>query len=203
VILTIENPPHLSSLEKDFCKSWLQQEKPIVFPTDTVMGIGVNGQSQQAVYNLFRMKNREEMKPLILFVSSLEEAEQYISDPKLLQHPLIQKNWPGALTGVFPAIGEGVYLSPSLPQETIGIRIPDDEMLLDFLPYLPFPFVTTSANISNQVPLENAHQAQAEFGEKALILDRPKKGDQNKASAVISFLSDGSYKVLREGQFKK
>lgn len=202
MILTIENPLHLSSMEKDFCKSWLQQEKPVIFSTDTVMGVGVNGQSQQAVYKLFQMKNREETKPLILFVSSIEEAERYVVDPKLLQHPLIQKNWPGALTGVFPTIGKGVYLSPSLPQETIGIRIPDDEMLLDLLQDLPFPFVTTSANISNQAPLENAHQAQAEFGEKALILDRPKKGNQNQASAVIAFLNDGSYKVLRDGPIK-
>lgn len=202
MILTIENPPHLSSLEKDFCKSWLQQGKPIFFPTDTVMGIGVNGQNKQAVYNLFRIKQRDEKKPLILFVSSIEEAEKYITDPRILQHPLIQKNWPGALTGVFPAIGEGVYLSPSFPQETIGIRIPEDEMLLDFLQDLSFPFVTTSANSSNQAPLENAQDAQSEFGEKALILDRPKKGNQNQASAVVSFLPDGSYKVLREGQIK-
>ncbi len=202
MILTIEKPPHLSLIEKKFCKTWLEQEKPIIFPTDTVMGIGVNGKSHQAVCNLFQMKQREVIKPLILFVSSIEEAEKYITDPKLLQHPLIQKNWPGALTGVFPTIGEGLYLSPCLRQETIGIRIPEDEMLLDFLQDLPFPFVTTSANICNQTPLENAHQAQAEFGKKALILDRPKKGNQNQASAVISFFPDGNYEILREGQIE-
>jgi L-threonylcarbamoyladenylate synthase len=202
VILTIEKPPNLSLLEKEFCKTWLQQEKPIIFPTDTVMGIGVNGHSYQAVCNLFQIKQREETKPLILLVSSIKEAEKYVTDPKLLQHSLLQKNWPGVLTGVFPAIGNGLYLSPKLRQDTIGIRIPADEMLLDFLQDLPFPFVTTSANISSQLPMENTHQAQIEFGDKALILDEPKKRNQNQASAVVSFFPDGDYKVLREGQIE-
>jgi L-threonylcarbamoyladenylate synthase len=200
MILRVDHPLYLSDFEKEFCKEWLLQDKPIVFPTDTVMGIGVHGESYQAVCNLFSLKRRDENKPLILFLEDPKKAHQYVSNPLLLQHPLLKKNWPGTVTGVFPMKQCALYTTPQKTYNTIGIRIPSDPYLLDFLSDLGFPFLTTSANMRNEQPFANPLEAQQKMGEKALILDLPREQvEASQPSAVISFTEPDQYKILREG----
>ncbi|MDD4028435.1 MAG: L-threonylcarbamoyladenylate synthase [Caldisericia bacterium] len=200
MILRAENPPCLTEFEKKFCKNWLFQDAPLVFPTDTVMGIGVHGESYQAVCTLFRVKKREEKKPLILLLADLKDAVKYVSNPSLLLHPLIEKNWPGSVTGVFPMATQcSLYTTPQRTHSTIGIRVPSDPFLLDFLRYIECPFLTTSANISDEHPFQNPLEAQNVLGEESLILDIQREEITNQPSAVISFQESGDYRILREG----
>ena len=101
MILHPQNENKLNNIEKDWCKQFLLSGYPIVFHTDTVMGIGVNGLSKKAVDNVYLLKNRTFDKPLILLLEKTEDAKEYIEDPEILEQTLIKKNWPGSLTGVF------------------------------------------------------------------------------------------------------
>jgi L-threonylcarbamoyladenylate synthase len=200
MILRVDTPPYLSNFEKEFCRKWLLQDKPIIFPTDTVMGIGVHGESHQAVCNLFSLKMRDENKPLILFLDDVKKAHQYVSNPLLLQHPLLKDNWPGTVTGVFPMKQCALYTTPQKMYDTIGIRVPSDPYLLDFLSDLDFPLLTTSANSRDEQPFASPLEAQQKMGANALILDLQREETEAcQPSAVISFTEPDQYKILREG----
>ncbi|MCK5848900.1 MAG: threonylcarbamoyl-AMP synthase [Caldisericia bacterium] len=192
----------LNEAEKNYCKEFLLLGYPIVFYTDTVMGIGANGLSKSAVDNIYFLKKRTFDKPLILFLANSKDAIEYVDDPTLLEHSIVKDNWPGSLTAVFKKKKESsLYYSKDLNCDTLGIRIPDSDYLRDLINYLPFPLVTTSANISKNAPFADTEQAQREFCKNILIINMKtsisKKGVS--PSSVVSFV-DNEIKVLRDGE---
>jgi L-threonylcarbamoyladenylate synthase len=202
MILTPQNESRLNNIEKEWCKKFLLLGYPIIFYTDTVMGIGANGLSKRAVDNIFFLKNRTFDKPLILLLANTEDAVEYIDDPEILEHTLIKDNWPGPLTGVFKKKKESLlYYSKDNSCDTLGIRIPDSEYLRDLIEYLPFPLVTTSANRSQQDPVCNADVAQKEFNKDILVINMRKviTNEKTLPSTVVSFL-DSKVTILREGK---
>ena len=202
MILNQQNTALLSNLEKEYCKQFLLSNLPIIFPTDTVMGIGVNGFSKKAVDNLYKIKGRDLHKPLVLFVADVEDAVDFIEYPDLLKHPLILENWPGPLTAVFKK-NSGCKLKYSLDPiiDTVGIRIPDSPFLRDLIRFLPFPLVTSSANRSYTDPCQNYSEAQNVFKKNVLIIERKNDKEAYKSipSAVIAISNEG-FKVLRKGK---
>lgn len=202
MILHANDKTCLSVFEKHLIRTILEEDRIIAFPSDTVYGLGVNGLSAQAVNELYSLKGRNEKKPLVLLTDSTQKIEDYLLDKSQLQHPILQKNWPGALTCVFDmAQHSPLYFSKEV-SATLGIRIPDYLLLLDLLAFLPFPLVTTSANISNQPPLQTAEEIEQTFNQQgsdrslACVIDAGKI--LGTASTVIQII-DSSVVVLRKG----
>jgi L-threonylcarbamoyladenylate synthase len=200
MIINSNNRKSLSGLEKKIIKQALLNSEIIAFPTDTVYGIGVNGLDIKAVKKVFNLKKRDEKKPLILLTYSKDEALKYIRYPELINNIIIDKNWPGILTVIFEKNENTDINLSTLPSKSIGIRIPNNLLLLDLLEFIEIPLVTTSANISDEENLHTGYDIDKTFNEKSnqipIIIDAGKIN--NKASTIIS-ITKNRLDILRPG----
>ncbi len=117
----------------------------VIFPTDTVYGIGADPVRPDAVARIYRAKHRPPDKPLSLHLASVVEALEYVEDPAVV--PMVRRLLPGPLTVIVrrPAyVGE--FVSAGLP--SIGLRVPGDPLCCAILERCG-PLAGTSANISS------------------------------------------------------
>jgi len=154
--------------------SLVSQGEVIVCPTDTGYAFAANALDEGAITGVFRLKGRSFSNPIHVAVSSLAEAEKYavISEAarQLARHFL-----PGALTMVLPR----KETIPSLlvaGLDTIGIRIPANQAILQLAKLTSLPITTTSANISGKPApyeiAEIARQLGEDFRNIAMVLDQ-------------------------------
>lgn len=130
----------------------------IAIPTDTVYGIGADPFNPVAVQKLYTIKGRPEDKPIPLVLGSVEDVHQVTQKlPDFFFH-LTKKYWPGGLT----IIVQAKNLLPQLTAEgtTVGLRIPNQPILLKILQKFGGPIAITSANLSGK-PASTSPQ---EFG---------------------------------------
>jgi len=204
VIISAKEKNNLSSLEKKIIKNALMQGKVIAFLTDTVYGIGANGYLYDAVCKIYKIKERDEQKSLTLLLPSIDKIRDYIEEEELLENEILKKYWPGPLTVVFKKRADLKIYFSKFPSETIGVRIPNYQLLLDLLSFIDLPLVTTSANISGSAPLKNGFEIEKILrrGENqvSIIIDGG-EAKEDRPSTVISMTREG-IKVLREGIIK-
>lgn len=153
----------------------------IVCPTDTGYALSANALDPRAIVKVFHLKGRTYANPIHVAVNSLEAAEKYAHLNKLARY-LAQRFLPGALTLVLPR----KEIIPSLlvaGRDSVGIRIPDNKMIVDLAAITDLPITATSANLSGQpTPYSTPEviQYMGEMAEKvALVLDQgelPKRG---------------------------
>jgi L-threonylcarbamoyladenylate synthase len=124
----------------------------IAFPTDTVMGLGVNGLSQKAVSDLFGLKKRPSDKPLYMLAYSVSQILEYVDLVPDYAYKLINKYFPGSLTLIFRSSSK-VFTMPDKKGSTLGVRIPNHPGLIEFLSFIKLPFLNTSANVSGLPPI--------------------------------------------------
>ncbi len=118
----------------------------IVFPTDTVYGLGCDATNENAIRKIFRMKKRTEQKPLPVVVRDIAMAKKVAFVDRRLERAL-ELVWPGAVTVI-------LFRRYKLPEvltagkQTIGLRIPDYKLTYLLSENMGRPYVATSANIS-------------------------------------------------------
>lgn len=116
----------------------------IVYPTDTVYGIGCDPYNTKAVQRIIEIKMREQ-KPLPVLCSSLENAKNLVRlNPKSLK--LAQKFWPGPLTIVAEIIDQEIPRIITFGSKLLGVRVPNHELTLHFIELSGGFLVGTSAN---------------------------------------------------------
>ncbi len=138
-------------------KQLLEAGKLVAIPTETVYGLAANALDQTAVAGIFEVKNRPSFDPIIVHVSSLEKANQYVQSIPANAKLLTEKFWPGPLTILL----HKKEIIPDLVTaglETVGIRCPDHSLTLALLNALDFPLAAPSANPFGYVsPTEPQH----------------------------------------------
>lgn len=120
----------------------------IAFPTDTVYGVGVKYGDLEDLSRLKNAKHRPEEKPIPMMVSNLEQIEQ-VAKLNDATRKIIQKFMPGALT-IVVELKENVSRDFTNGKDTIAIRMPDDEFVLDVIEQLQCPLLVSSANLSGE-----------------------------------------------------
>lgn len=132
----------------------------IAIPTDTVYGVGADPFNVEAVQKLYTIKGRPEDKPIPLVLGTVEDVKQVAQNLTGYFYHLTEKFWPGGLTIVV----EAKNLLPQLTAggTTVGLRIPNQLILLEILQKFGSPLAITSANISGQP----AATSPDEFGEE-------------------------------------
>ena len=113
---------------------------------------------------------------------------------------MLNKYWPGALTVIFKK-KKNIYDYLTSGKDTIGIRIPDDKLLLDILAKVDFPLAQTSSNMSHEKELKNAKEIYDKFGDKVDLIIQINADVVGKASTIIS-VENRDIKVLRQGDIK-
>lgn len=120
----------------------------IAIPTDTVYGVGADPFNIDAVQKLYTIKGRPEDKPIPLVLGTIKDVEQVAQNLPGYFYHLTEKYWPGGLTIVV----EAKNLLPQLTagRATVGLRIPNQPVLLEILQKFGGPLAITSANLSGQ-----------------------------------------------------
>ena len=165
------------------------------FPTDTVYGIGVDPLSESAVARLFELKGRPEHRPVGLLVASVDQAET-VGELSGQARRLAREHWPGALTLVVTPKVILRYWVGDAQQRTLGIRVPDHPVALEFL-HATGPLAVTSANRSGVREALSDVEARAVFGDQVAAY-LPGLAPGGEPSTVVDATSD-KLVILREG----
>ena len=170
-----------------------------IIPTDTVYGLCTNALNREGIKRIYRIKRRDIKKPLVLFVKDKGEIEKYgvVNDTA---RKIIDSFIPGPITIVLKR-REGAPKISLRDIDTIGIRIPDEEFVINLLKNLDFPLATTSANLSGEETPKDISSLKKTFsGIVDFIVDGGEKSGT--PSTVVSIIGE-DVKILREGRIKK
>jgi L-threonylcarbamoyladenylate synthase len=149
----------------------LREGTLVVFPTETVYGLGASARNDEAVAEIFALKQRPRFNPLIVHVLSRADAEELaVFNPKA--SALAEIFWPGGLTLVLPR-REGCPLSllVSAGLDSVALRAPAHPIARALLEEAGTPIAAPSANRSGRISPTTAEAVAEELGDAALILD--------------------------------
>ena len=177
----------------------LDNDGLIIFPTDTVYGIACNSFSDKGIYKLYKAKNRDFNNPIGVLTDSIDKIKLVTSSINKTEEKLINKYFPGNLTIVFNK-NDNVSSLLTSNKNTIGIRIPNNDIALQILKNYPYPLATTSVNISGKKEGNKIEDFIEEFKDKVdIIIDGGKTLE--KPSTIVR-VEDDNIKILRQGNLK-
>ncbi len=168
----------------------------IVYPTETLYGIGADASNPGAIKRISEAKKRTEDKPVLVLVDSVEMMSPLVEAVPLAARILMQGFWPGPLTIVFNA-SDCVPAELTRGSKTIGIRIPSSRLCLRLLAHLGTPLTSTSANLSGEPPVRGVKEIRKELVGIDLYLDAGEL-PESLPSTVID-LSGLAPRLLRRG----
>lgn len=153
-----DNRPVESDLSLETVKC-LKSGGIVALPTDTVYGLGADPFNPDAVQKLYTVKGRPDGKPIPLMLSTVADIHRVSQNlPDLFFH-LTDRFWPGGLTLIVESRGLLPVLTAGGP--TVGVRIPNNPLLLDILQAFGGPLAITSANLSGEPPATAAQNINA------------------------------------------
>lgn len=135
-----------------------------------------------------------------VFIHDLHQGKEYGLFNNLAEK-LAMHFWPGALTIIVPLINNNISAAASSVYNTIALRIPNNELILQILKKFQKPIVATSANFSGQTPYNSASDIFKNFGEKiSIIFEHKSKNDNNSIiPSTIIDLTNNTLELVREG----
>jgi tRNA threonylcarbamoyl adenosine modification protein (Sua5/YciO/YrdC/YwlC family) len=159
-----------------------------IIPTETVYGVAADRRNAKAVSRLYKIKQRPESKPFSLLIDSKENVEDFTNRLQRPAFKLIDKFWPGPLTLILPAKNN----------QTIGLRMPDNQIALKLIAAVGAPLVCPSANLSGRLAPKDLNEALKHLGdsvEAAIDGGQAKLGIE---SSVVD-LTQTPYEIRRQG----
>jgi L-threonylcarbamoyladenylate synthase len=190
----------MSEFEKDIehCLTVLHEGGTILYPTDTVWGIGCDATNPEAVDKVFKLKERPSAKSMIVLLADEKEILRYVTNPDPMIFDYL-KTIKRPTTVIYDgAIG----LAPNLVQDdgTIAIRIVRDKFCRHLLKRFRKPIVSTSANLSGEVTPKIFGEVLNPIRTAVDYVVRHRQDDANPAtsSSVVKLNRDGSTTIIRE-----
>ena len=169
----------------------------VIFPTDTVYGIGCNPYNENAVNKIYKIKSREKIKSLPVLAYSLEIVKKITHiDP--FTEKIIEKYWPGSLTLILELTDQKLKKSLNLDNK-IAIRIPDSKCALKLLEKCSL-LVGTSANISGNSSYTNPDECLKNIKNYDVFLNGGTI--TSKGESTIIEIENEEIKMIREGVLK-
>lgn len=178
------------------CLSILKRGGLILYPTDTVWGIGCDATHAGAIEKIFTLKKRSDQKALICLVSDFKMLNQFVEEvPEVAYDILKYARKPTTIIYDNP-IRIAENLVPA--DNTLGIRVTKDDFCQKLIRKLKRPLVSTSANISGESTPKSFSEIAPEIlkgVDYVVNLQQSKKS--GKPSAIIKLSNDGKVKVVR------
>lgn len=170
----------------------------VLFPTETVYGLGANGLDAEAVKKIYTAKGRNSDNPLILHISDIEMLGKIAKDISDVEFSLMNAFWPGPFTIIL----NKTDLVPSVVAgglDTVGVRMPSNEIARNLIKFSNVPIAAPSANISGRPSGTNIEDIYQELGDKVdYIIDG---GDCNiGVESTVVRVIDGVPHILRPGK---
>lgn len=200
----------MSSKKEEILKDRAQQESDIVqclktlsagglilYPTDTVWGIGCDATNADAVKKVYQLKQRDDSKALIVLIDSTDHLDHYVVDVPMIARELID-----VAVKPLTIIYEGAYnLAPNVlgDQDSVGIRIPNDEFCHRLCERFGKPIVSTSANVSGHPTAKTFADIDASIvqGVDYAVQYRRDDTSRHQPSNIILLSRDGTFKIIR------
>lgn len=173
----------------------LNSGKTLLYPSDTIWGLGCDATNQEAVNKVFALKNRPKNKPLIALVSGIEMLSKYVENLPNTIEELLQNDIPTTL--VYP---KGIGLAKGVISQngSVAIRIPKPCFALDLITAFGKPIVSTSANLSGElIPTQYSKIDSHILEHVDEIVPLEKEKIARTPSRVLMLLPNGSVKQLR------
>jgi L-threonylcarbamoyladenylate synthase len=168
----------------------------VVFPTETVYGIGANAFDGNACLRIFELKGREQDNPLIVHVSSINMAEKVAVIPKMYKK-ILGNVWPAPLTVILKA-RKGIPKSVTAGLRTVAVRMPDNKIALRLIEESGTPIAAPSANISKRPSSTRAsHAIKYFYGKADAIID----AGSSRFGIESTVIDLDNFELLRPGAF--
>ena len=171
----------------------------IIYPTDTLYGIGVNALDENAIAKIYKIKKQDENKPISVIARNIKMARRIACiDSKV--EKILERIWPGPITVVLRKKDVIPYMLTS-GGETVAIRIPDNKFISALMKKIDFPITATSANISGEKNLLKSDEIVEKFKNSKPSPDLfINAGDiKNPTASTIVDLTTPVPKILRMG----
>lgn len=191
----------------------------ILYPTDTVWGIGCDATDPAAVAKVYEIKKRADSKSLVLLASDMDMVCRYVKEIPEMAVQLVEVNdkpmtiiYPGAVTGPAPAVsGEAGMAFPKADRHclayntvaedgTVGIRIPMMDFCQQLVSKFGRPIVSTSANISGEPTPKKFAEISDQIRDAVDYIVDPslEKGSTGQSSSIIKVGLDYSIEIIRK-----
>ena len=166
----------------------------VIFPTDTVYGIGCDPYNKKAVLSLYKIKKREKTKPLPVIGYSKKELEK-IAEFNDKAEKIAEMFWPGAITLILKVKDENIKKSLGLGKK-IAVRVPNNQCALSLLKECKL-LVATSANISGTTSLTDPNDCKRDLNGYDLLIDGGILSDNGESTIVE--IDGNKIKIVRSG----
>jgi len=168
----------------------------IIYPTETVYGLGADISNRIAILKVYGAKRRSLDNPLSVAVKDLDQADELVYTNSYARK-LYKAFLPGPLTMI---LKKKAILPKELTAglDKIGIRIPDHPVALKLIE-LAGPITATSANVSGQPGPKTAHDAKKQLGGRVNFILDVGECKIGEPSTVVDISTDGKFEILREG----
>lgn len=173
----------------------------VVFPTETVYGLGTNGLDAKAIEKLYKIKKRPFSKPISLLVSDMEMIKNVARDITDMEYKLMNAFFPGPFTIILKK-KDVVPNILTANGETVGIRIPDNEIARSLIEYSGVPIATTSANISGKESGTNMESILKQFKDGVDFYINGGESKIGVGSTIVKVI-DGNPIILRQGSISR
>lgn len=181
----------------DHCITVLQKGGLILYPTDTIWGIGCDATNELAVAAIYRLKQRSDEKSMIILLADEADILQYVTQP----NPKIFDYIKGIKKPTTFIYEGGIGLAPNIVQQdgTVAIRITDDAFSKQLVKRFRKPIVSTSANISGYPPpvIFADIDVAIKNGVDYIVQHRQDDTTPSLPSSIIKWNADGSHTIIR------
>ena len=192
---------NLSGEELNEVASAILDGQIVVFPTETVYGIGTNALNEKSCQRIFEIKKRPLNKPLIILISNFEMLEKIVEEPDELSKKLMDKFWPGELTIILKKKNNSIIPNIVTNGDNIAIRMTNHELLRRIIEKINVPIVAPSANITGKETGTKIKEIINDLSIVDYVIDY---GDiDNGISSTIVKVENNMIKLLREGKINK
>lgn len=193
-----------NNIDLEVIKNELNNNGIIIYPTDTVYGVGASIDSLKGLQKIYEAKERNFNSPLIALLSKVEYIEKVAiidEEKKIIIEKLASEFWPGALTIILNKKENvpGIMVSNG---ETVGVRIPALKLAQDIIESVGGILPTTSANISGEKTPRSFEELSEKFKERVEVIVDGGKSPLGIESTILD-LTKTLPKILREGAIKK
>lgn len=175
----------------------LKKGKTILYPTDTIYGIGCDATNYEAVEKIYEIKERDPSKSLLILVDSFPMLDQYIEEVPEMAWEVLKVN-KDPLTIVFDR-PKGVAENLIADDNSLAVRVTNDPLCRAIIRGLRKPIVSTSANISGQPSPVHFDDISEELKQRIdHIVDLPLPAKNIKPSAIMKISNNGMIKIIRK-----
>lgn len=180
----------------------IKEGKLVVFPTDTVYGIGTNAYDEQACEKIYEVKGRPMYKPLVVLISDISMLKKMVKNVTPVEQKLIDTFWPESLTIKFLKKENSFPNIISANDEYIRVRLTKKDPIHRLIEEAGVPVVAPSANISGSETGTKINNIINELGNKVDYILNYGDIESDIVSTIVQ-VEDEKIDIIREGKIKK